>query len=311
MTGYVTLHGGQTRQLPALLQWDIVRTDAEPCGAFRVQFAHTPALLQELQLATGFYAEHGGRRVMTGVVDDVTVCLDKNGLLAELTGRSMAARLLDTQVRAAEYQSAQLGDILAQYVRPCGVTRIVAEPLGAVGNFVVETGYSCYQVLAGFCRHSADVLPRFDADGTLILTRAGTGTRRVICGGCIRAQYIFDRYGAAARQILVNTRNGSEMVAQNAEFQAMGGYGVRVSGMTGQKIRAAWRTAGQRLDDSWRAARTLSLTLPGSFLAEPADTASVTLPELGVEGTFTVRSAESSCDDTGAVCTLELIPERK
>lgn len=50
----------------------------------------------------------------------------------------------------------------------------------------------------------------------------------------------------------------------------------------------------------------ISLTLPGSFLAEPTDTVLVELPKLGVGGTFTVRSAVSSCDDSGAVCTLEL-----
>ena len=130
-------------QLPPLLQWQIQQTDAEPCGAFCVQFAHVPELLPELKLATGFYAEHNGTRVMTGVVDDMTVILGKNGLLTELTGRSPAALLLDTQVRAAEYQSAQLPDIVAQYVRPCGVTKIVAEALGPVSDFVVETGYSC------------------------------------------------------------------------------------------------------------------------------------------------------------------------
>ena len=293
-------------QLPPLLQWQIQQTDAEPCGAFCVQFAHAPELLPELKLATGFYAEHNGTRVMTGVVDDMAVILGKNGLLTELTGRSSAALLLDTQVRAAEYQSAQLPDILAQYVRPCGVTQIVAEALGPVSNFVVETGYSCYQVLAGFCRHSADVFPRFAADGTLIIKRGGTGIHRVLHARPICAQYTFDRYSASAKQVLVNTRNGSQMVAQNAEFLAMGGSGVRVAGVTGQKIRATWRTAAQRLDDSWRNARMLSLTLAGSFLAEPTDTVAVELPELGLCGTFTVRSAESSCDDSGAVCTLEL-----
>ena len=306
MTGYVTLSGGAVRQLPPLLQWQVQNTDAEPCGAFRVQFAHAPQLLPELKLAVRFYAEHEGRRVMTGVVDDVTVILGRDGLLAELTGRSMAALLLDTQVRAAEYQSAQLPDILAQYVRPCGVTDIVAENLPPVSNFVVETGYSCYQVLSGFCRHSADVFPRFSADGALIIKRGGTGTHRVLRAKPIHAQYTFDRYGAAAKQVLVNTRNGSQTVAQNAEFLAMGGSGVRVAGVTGQKIRAAWRTASQRVDDSWRNARLLSLTLAGSFLAEPADTVAVELPELGLSGTFTVRSAQSSCDDSGAVCTLEL-----
>ena len=306
MTGYVAAMGGGMQALPPLLQWQIERTDGEPCGAFRVQFAFEPEMLARLKLAARFYAEHEGRRVMTGVVDDVTVMMGKDGLLAELTGRSLAALLLDTQVRAAEYQSAQLPDILAQYVKPCGVTDIVAEAMPAVGSFVVETGYSCYQVLAGFCRHSADVLPRFDANGALILKRGGTGVQRVIRGGVVRAQYCFDRYGAAVRQVLVNTRNGSQKVAQNEEFLAMGGSGVRVAGVTGQKIRAAWRTAEQRLSDSWRNARMISLTLPGSFLAEPTDTVLVELPELGVGGTFTVRSAVSSCDDSGAVCTLEL-----
>ena len=81
-------------QLPPLLQWQIQQTDAEPCGAFCVQFAHAPELLPELKLAARFYAEHEGRRVMTGVVDDVTVILGRDGLLAELTGRSMAALLM-------------------------------------------------------------------------------------------------------------------------------------------------------------------------------------------------------------------------
>ena len=91
MTGYVAAMGGGMQALPPLLQWQIERTDGEPCGAFRVQFAFEPEMLAKLKLAARFYAEHEGRRVMTGVVDDVTVMMGKDGLLAELTGRSLAA----------------------------------------------------------------------------------------------------------------------------------------------------------------------------------------------------------------------------
>lgn len=310
MTGYVTLHGGKTWKLPPLLQWSIEATDGAPCGAFSVEFAYAPEDVSALQQATRFYAEQDGARVMTGVVDDVTVRLTKNGRLAEVTGRSLAALLLDTQVRAAEYQSAQLEDILTAYVRPCGVTQIQAQKMGAVGNFVIETGYNCYQVLAGFCRHSADIIPRFAADGTLMLKRSGTGARRVFDGGCVSATYTLDRYGALATQILVNTRNGQQQVAQNAEFQAMGGFGTHVAGLTGQKIRASWRTAQQRIDDGWRGARLLRLTMPGSFLAEPGDLAAVSMAELGIAGTFVVQSVRSQCDDRGALCTMEMRPER-
>lgn len=310
MTGYVTVHGGGTMKLPPLLQWSIERTDGAPCGAFCVEFAYETELVQKLQCAIRFHAEQDGARVFTGVVDDVTVRLTKNGRLAEIAGRSLAALLLDTQVRAAEYQSAQLEDILAAYVRPCGVTQIQAQKMGAVGEFVIETGYNCYQILAGFCRHSADIIPRFAADGTLILKRGGTGVRRVFDGGCVSASYTFDRYGALASQILVNTRNGSQQTAQNSAFQAMGGRGVHVAGLTGQKLRASWRTAQQRIDDCWRGARLLRLTMPGSFLAEPGDLAAVAMTDLGIAGTFLVQSVRSMCDERGALCTMEMRPER-
>lgn len=306
MTGYVTDAGGVVFALPPLTQWQIERTDAEPCDSFCVQLPYDALLGSRLQNAVGFFAEHAGNRVMTGVVDELTLRLGKDGLLAELSGRSLAAKLLDTQVRAAEYRSAQLPDILAHYVMPCGITSVDADELPQVGEFVVETGYSCYQVLAGFCRHSANVFVRFAADGTLILKRGGTGRQHVLAGGCIEAQYRFDRYSPAVKQVLVNTRNGEQMQAVNREFEALGGSGTQVNGMTGQKIRAVWRTAQQRLEDGWRNARTLSLTLPGSFLAEPTDAVLVTLPDLGISGNFTVRSVASSCDDSGALCKLEL-----
>ena len=169
MTGYVTMCDGRRSALPALLQWDIKLTDGDPCDGFSVCFPYERALAQTLRGAVFFTAEEDGATVFTGVVDDYEITLDAKGLLAEMTGRGMAARLLDNQVRAAEYLSAQLADILKSYVLPYGVTKLRAVQMPAVERFVVETGYSCWQVLAGFCRHSADIFPRFLPDGTLVL----------------------------------------------------------------------------------------------------------------------------------------------
>lgn len=306
MTGYLTDRAGSATALPALLQWSIKLTDGDPCDAFSLRVVFVPELLGVLREACGFYAVEGGKRVFTGVVDDYEVSLTKKGLLAEVTGRGMAAKLIDTQVRAAEYQSAQLADILNTYVTPCGIEVAEAEQMAPVSEFVVETGYTCWQVLAGFCRHSAGIYPSFTQDGRLLLRRGGKGGS-VSISNCAESVWLTDdRYGTVARQIIVNTRNGQTQEAENAEYLARGGSRVQVVGRTGSKVRAIWRTAEQRIEDAARNSRQLSLRIPGVFLAAPGDTAAVWLRELGLEGQYTVRSAESVCDENGYTCLLTM-----
>lgn len=307
MTGYLTLHNGRTIVLPELVQWRFIYTDGDPCDSFSVCFCHEAALTQQLKTAVRFRAVHGGKTVFTGVVDDYTVSLGEKGLMTELTGRGLAALLLDNQVRAAEYQCVQTQDILNAYVRPYGITQIEAEELGAVRKFVVETGYSCWQVLTGYCRHSANVLPRFTADGTLILRKGDAGgQRRLARESCVSARILKSRYGRASKQILVDTRTGAQSVSVDAEFTAEGGSCVKVSGVTGEKIRAAWRNAAQRVEDAARDKTLLEVTAVGAFCAWPLDTVQLSLPELGIAGSYTVQTAESCCDTRGMLCTLTL-----
>ena len=247
-----------------------------------------------------------GKVVFTGIVDDFELRLGRDGALAEITGRGMAGRLMDMQVPAAEYVTAQLEDILNAYVRPCGITKIEADEMPPVAQFVVQTGATCYQALAGFCRHSADIFPRFLADGTLVLRKDAQGKTVWLGEEILQAQYVRNRYGVAARQVLINTRNGSMQAADYEEFQKLGGTRVLYAGMTGNKIRASFRTAKQRLDDAKRDEKLLYVTAPGVFLAEPLDMVSVKLDALGISGTFTVQEAQSGCDETGATCTLIL-----
>ena len=306
MTGIVKSAKGEASQLPTLLQWSVKRTDGEPCDSFSVQFACGKETKAVLEQAAEFQAYEKGKLVFTGFVDDFELRLGKDGALAEVTGRGMAAKLMDMQTAAAEYVSAQLTDILNAYVRPCGVLKIDAEKMGPVSNFVVQTGATCYQALAGFCRHSAEIYPRFLADGTLVLKKEAPGKDITLSGGILRAQYVRNRYGVAARQVLINTRNGARQEASYAAFQAVGGTRVQYAGRTGDKIRATFRTAKQRLDDTKRDEKLLYVTCAGSFLAEPLDRVSLSVPALGVSGTFTVQEVQSNCDETGLTCTLVL-----
>ncbi len=245
--------------------------------------------------------------VFTGVVDDYEIRMDKKGLLVEMTGRGLAALLLDNQVRAAEYVRAQLEDILSTYVRPYGIVNIRAAAMPPVERFVVETGYTCWQVLAGFCRHSAEIFPRFLPDGTLVLGETEKiQIVRLRQGRCISAALSDSRYGLSSRQILVNTRTGQQIAAENSEFLRRGGSCVKVQGLTGNKVRATWRTAAQRLEDARRDKHLIEVCVPGSFTARPLDRVELTLPAMGVEGVFTVQTAESVCGDAGVSCTLTL-----
>ena len=252
MTGYVRTCDGRRLTLPALLQWSVRLTDGDPCDSFSVRFLYEAELSETLRKAVLFEAEELGRTAFTGVVDDYEIRMDKKGLLVEMTGRGLAALLLDNQVRAAEYVRAQLEDILSTYVRPYGIVNIRAAAMPPVERFVVETGYTCWQVLAGFCRHSAEIFPRFLPDGTLVLGETEKiQTVRLRQGRCISAALSDSRYGLSSRQILVNTRTGQQIAAENSEFLRRGGSCVKVQGLTGNKVRAT----GQASDRGLRAGK--------------------------------------------------------
>ena len=144
MIGIVTDYAGKRTALPALLQWSVKRTDGEPCDSFSVQFACGKKTASQLEGGTEFQAVEAGKVVFTGIVDDFELRLGRDGALAEITGRGMAGRLMDMQVPAAEYVTAQLEDILNAYVRPCGITKIEAVEMPPVQQFVVQTGTTCY-----------------------------------------------------------------------------------------------------------------------------------------------------------------------
>ena len=307
MTGYVRTCDGRRLTLPALLQWSVRLTDGDPCDSFSVRFLYEAELAEALRKAVLFEAKELGRTAFTGVVDDYEIRMDKKGLLVEMTGRGLAALLLDNQVRAAEYVRAQLEDILSTYVRPYGIVNIRAAAMPPVERFVVETGYTCWQVLAGFCRHSANVFPRFTQDGTLVLKQdAGGKTVRITSAQCISAKLMKSRYGRSSKQILVNTRTGAQTVCTDEAFLREGGSCVKVQGVTGDKIRAGWRDAAQRVEDAARDKMLLEIKVAGAFAAQPLERVILQAEQMGVSGTYTVQAAESCCDTNGMICTLTL-----
>ena len=170
MTGYVFTAGGTSIQLPAPVSWTFQYTAGVPCDSFRLRciWAGENAV-RPSEWAT-FQALEGSEVKFTGVVDECETVRGPEGSYFEISGRGMAARLLDNEALSQDYEVATLADILRDHVTPYGISVGEQSPMGAVSRFSVAAGSSEWSVLYDFSRYYNGIYPRFDQLGRLILT---------------------------------------------------------------------------------------------------------------------------------------------
>lgn len=305
MKGYVTSSAGKTHSLPELIEWEVLRCSGEDgCDCFYCVFPATADDAAILDGAVQFYADFEGARVFTGVVDEVSITLDGAGRRARIDGRGMCARLLDNQTRSAEYDSAQLSDVLRDFVTPFGI-QVVAGTLPAVARFAVDTGDTCRQAVWGYVRHAGGAAPRFDEYGRLLISQPGGRFTLAEGAAAFDLRYTRTRYGVLSEVVEVRAASGTDVrVTRNDSFEGLSARKVTV--ISGNTVRAERRTGRQHIDLSERDVRAVELTLPGAFLARPDDICALRLPKLGIEGDFTVRTVRSRLSSAGRTCTITM-----
>lgn len=306
MTGFLTTYDGSLWQLPPLLAWEILRTDGDGCDSATVRFVYEPKRLSVLQAGARLRLEEDGVTRFFGVVDECTVNCGEGGRLVTLSCRSLQALLTDNELRAARFSVITLADALEQFVVPFGITRIAPAELPDVPQFAVETGNTAWQALRGFCRHSGGAMPRFAADGTLIFgAEAG---KTVDLGGCAVKSAELRRcvYGLIGRQIIVSSGYEDVELAQEDAVLARGGC-QKVSMRVGRTLKADWRTARQRVQESKKEELALTLTLAGDVSALPGDTAALSLDGFGIRGRFLIRRVKTELSAGGrqTILTME------
>ena len=156
--------------LPLLMAWRMEYTAGTPCDSFWLQCVWEMGGAAKPANWVRFYAEHEGQRVFTGVVDECEVSQTSQGCRVEVSGRGMAALLLDNEALGQDYAIATQEDILRDHVRPYGITVKSGKALPAVSRFSVATGSSEWSVLYEFVRYRGGVNPHFDREGRLVLT---------------------------------------------------------------------------------------------------------------------------------------------
>ncbi|HJB80767.1 hypothetical protein [uncultured Flavonifractor sp.] len=304
------LHGwdGSQIALPQVIQWKFQYGLGTPCDSFEVRCLWEPEedLLAE---AVGFTADEEGQRVFTGLVDECERGWDEQGSFLTISGRGMAARLLDNEALGMDYQVATWQDILRDHVTPYGIEAAAGAKLIAVPGFSVAVGSSEWQVVYEFCRYYGGITPRFDRLGRLVVTPWETGEKLVLSEDTgVTALTLRDqRYGVLS-QILVRDRTtGAVQTVENEDFARRGGRCRRVLTMPGKSSYQTMRYSGSyQLERSAEELRQLELELLGAFAAWPGELVEVHLNKPVGRGTWRVAEMVSGMDENGTYTRLVL-----
>ena len=307
MEGTLTCWDGRKITLPQVTEWAFQYGRGTPCDSFSLTCLWEPEedLLAE---AVTFTAVERGETMFTGVVDECERGWDGRGGFVTVSGRSMAARLLDNEALGMDYQVATWQDIVRDHVAPYGV-ETVGSGLPAVPGFSVAVGSSEWQVVYEFCRYYGGVTPRFDRVGRLIATPWEEGKRLVLGeDAAVTALTLRDqRYGVLSQVLVRDKTTGAVQTVDNGDFLRRGGRCRRVLTMPGKSSYQAMRYSGSyQLEQSAEELRQLEMELPGAFLAWPGDLVEVQLRKPVGRGIWRVAEAVSGMDENGTYTRLVL-----
>ncbi|EHD21559.1 MULTISPECIES: phage baseplate assembly protein [Brenneria] len=112
----------------------------------------------------------GGDTVLTGRVDSVQRSVARNGVTLSLSGRDSAAILVDCSAPILTSRQVGLEDVVAQIVRPLGITKIRLEAESAIRSDKIsaEPGERAWDMLLRACS-GRGLWPWFRPDGTLVI----------------------------------------------------------------------------------------------------------------------------------------------
>ncbi len=309
MNAYMTDSGGGRWALPGLTAWRLEYTAGTPCDSFWLRCPWDGENTARPASWVGFLAEEKGERIFTGVVDECEVSLSPGGLTLEVSGRGMAARLLDNEALGQDYLYATQADILRDHVTPYGIKAAPGGSLPPVAQFSVASGSSEWSVVYDFARYYGGVAPRFDREGRLVLSGWDDSRERVIGDqtGVLAMTRRDRRYGVLS-QVLVRDRWSGQMeTLENRAFQALGGQARRVLTTPARNSYKAVRYSGQfQLERSASELERVEATLGEVFSVWPGDLVTVQRSGWGWNGRYRAVQVMDGMDQNGLWSRVEL-----
>lgn len=311
MTAYVTDANQVRWTLPKLLAWRLEYTAGAPCDSFWLRCVWDENNSTRPGDWVGFTAEHEGEQVFAGVVDECEVSLTAKGRLLEVSGRGMAALLLDNEALGQDYQTATQLDILRDHVLPYGISVAPGASLPAVSRFSVATGSSEWSVVYEFARYYGGVAPRFDRKGQLVLSGWDDSQERVVDDSTPLISLVRRdrRYGVLSQVLMRDRWSGAVERVANGDFTAAGGRARRVITMPAKSTYKAMRYSGQfQLDRSASEWKRMEVTIGEAFCVWPGDLVTVQRGGLDWNGRYRAVQVTVGMDSGGCWSRMELAP---
>ena len=311
MTGYVITAQGVTTILPAPVSWCFQYTSGVPCDSFRLRCIWDGDNQVRPEEWALFQALEGGEVQFTGVVDECETVLGPEGAFFEVSGRGMAARLLDNEALSQDYELAAPADILRDHVEPYGIQTEGGAALGPVSRFSVAAGSSEWAVLYEFARYHNGICPRFDREGRLILS-PWPDTREIALDDAVPVERLscrVRRYGVLSQVVVRDRYQNRTETVENPAFQALGGHRRQVVTMPGKSQYQAMRYSGRfQLERSAAEQLWIQAEIPMLFFAQPGDLVRLERSNWGRNGRYRVMEAQVGQDESGGWTRLELAP---
>lgn len=308
LTVRLETYDGGLYELPTLLRWEFDLSGAVPCDSMAVTCLYDEAMAEILPKATRFTAWKGGDTVLRGVVDAYEISLSRQGLLAEVEGRGMAALLLDNESEAFSYEMAPLRDILANHVSPYGISVDTRQNVSGAG-YAVSSGSSQWKALQGFTRRFGGFDPYFTPEGVLVVGPLwGSGRTLQVDDGAplLRLQKREDRYGVISEVLIQDKVQGVSHRAVNREFSRQGGQRRHVLYMPRSTADSRRYTGEYQIAQSALEQLEITLELPFAFAAFPGDRVDLHLTRLNLAGRYEVVRCRSRMDAGGETTELVL-----
>lgn len=312
MTACLVTGDGRRYPLPELSEWELNYGCGTPCDSFRVACLWNCRDDSVLADAVRFTAWHNSETVFTGVVDECEVSWSVQGCRLEVSGRGLAALLLDNEALGTDYDVATLQDVLNDHVLPYGIQVLSHGTFPAVERFSVDYGSSEWAVLYQFVRYHAGITPRFDCGGRLVLGKWEDGPVKVIHDRVpVTALKARDKRYGVLSEIWVREPGKEPALhkVSNEGFQSGGGQCRRMYTMPTKSNYQAMRYQGRyQLDKSAAELLRVEVQVALPFCAWPGDLVRLERTGWGRNGLWRVAQVVVSLDGQGYRTRLELVP---
>ncbi len=292
---------GQCIALGKPFRATLTMDENQPADAFTGVFADQENLPDLLHLRI-YRAD--GALLFGGIVDEQCRQVSGSGRFLKLEARSMAAVLLDNEVKPQTYVNPSLKQLFADHGAPYGLPSFKGDEDTYNWTYVVRKGSSAWQVFWDFCLYCHGIAPKVTPEGVLDVT--GTKVQ-----GVLR----FSNTDGIAYTALTHNRSPEKRLSQLWLQQELGdGYTSNLmdlsavqSGIQRTRYVTAANWQGRRtLKESRRRSDELVLVCPGGLCGEVGMQAEVEDPVLGSFRNYSAAKIVYELDSDGEQCTVTL-----